>query len=454
MEVKTYTHFWLLLIITFVWCLVNYPIMGSLWTYSFDDGTYSHAYVIPFIVTYLFYILEQEKKVSFRKELSLLWLVGAVLAGTFVILSTWSQISLVYWAASLISLVALVFCVFRYNFSTLFPFVFLVFIFPFWGALAAPLQSLSVFVVTKLMSFTSIPVYVENEFVTIPAGVFEIAEGCSGLRYVIVSASISSLYIFLYLNTFRASLMYALFALVGALITNWIRIVALIVIGHETNMQSSLMTDHNNFGWYLYVPVVVLQFFLGRKLEDWESEKLDGNKKIESSSKVQLNPKVITFTVLIGGVFSSSTAVFTSTHTTPDFCNSSEAAILPEVYNADSICTAESEGFITATYYFYGKALDNKASYYLNSPLPPGFIELSKSKTDSWNMLQVKNNVGEKFIIGYRYGTDFGNYLSLLSLKKARLLNSLNANSSSNIQWRLSRCNQVCTDRDFQRAVF
>lgn len=452
MELKVHSRFWILLAITVVWSVVNYPIMGSLWTYSFDDGTYSHAYLVPFIVIYLFYILEQENRVSYRDKLSITWSMLAVAIGFGLVLATWSQISLLYWAASLLALFVLVFCIFRFNISTFFPFAFLVFIFPFWGALASPLQSLSVYVVSALMSLTSIPVYVENEFVTIPAGVFEIAEGCSGLRYVIVSAAISSLYVFLYLKTMRSALIFTTVALVGALVTNWLRIVALIVIGHETEMQSSLMTDHNNFGWYIYVPVAIFQFYIGRKLEDRESDILEINEKVIKPHSSLLPLKNVVATAIIGVILSSSVAMSSAQHNSQDTCASQPLPILPEIHNAELVCTDKLNDVASANFYFYGTSFDSKASYYLNSPLPSGFTALHVTNNENWNLLEAKNNKGERFVVAYRYGTDFGHYLSPLSLKKARLLNAFSANTSSNIQWKLTRCKNTCNKMDVERV--
>ena len=46
-----------IILITVLVALFNAPIMATLWRYSLDDGTYSHAYLIPFIVLYLYYTL-------------------------------------------------------------------------------------------------------------------------------------------------------------------------------------------------------------------------------------------------------------------------------------------------------------------------------------------------------------------------------------------------------------
>lgn len=453
MEFKVNKHFWVLISITVLWCISNYPIMESLWTYSFDDGTYSHAYLIPFILVYLFYILEQEGRVKFRTKPSKFWSSLSVIIGLGLLIATRSQISLLYWAVSLVMLSSIVFCIFRYNISTLFPFAFLIFIFPFWGALAAPLQSLSVYIVTLIMGLTNIPVYVENEFVTIPAGIFEIAEGCSGLRYVIVSAAISSLYIFLYLKTIRSALIFSAVALIGALVTNWLRIAALIVIGHETEMQSSLMTDHNNFGWYIYIPVAVFQFYVGRKLEDREQNHLVSKRDSRCGVKNNLSLKATAISGIVCILFSSGFSSVLSYQVPNESCEPSKTTITPVLYNVAQVCSSVRGGSEISTYEFDGTDLESKASFYLNSPIPKGFQIISKFEHDLWNVYEIRNAKMERFMLAYRYGTPVGNYKSLMALKKARLKSAFYGNSSSSIQWMLLPCEDSCDFQGLERSL-
>ena len=185
--------------IHFIFVLINYPLIETLWRHSFDDGTYSHAYFIPFITAYLFYVVDQSGKLELRRQFSLPWLVITMMAGILLFSATNAQISIGYWLSYLALIISITFCFFKFHWQVLFPNVFLIFIIPLWNALTIPLQSLSVVVVSFIMSLTGIPILVEPPLIHIPVGTFEIAYGCSGLRYVIVSAAISSLYIFLYI---------------------------------------------------------------------------------------------------------------------------------------------------------------------------------------------------------------------------------------------------------------
>jgi exosortase len=193
--------------------VINYPVIETLWRYSFDDGTYSHAYLIPFIVAYLFYVVSQRSKLELRQRFSLPWLVIATITSILLFSSTNAQVSIGYWLSYLALIISITFCLFKFHWQVLFPNVFLIFIIPLWGVLTIPLQSLSVVVVGFIMSLTGIPILIEPPLIHIPVGTFEIAYGCSGLRYVIVSTAISSLYIFLYVSNLQKALLFFAFAL-------------------------------------------------------------------------------------------------------------------------------------------------------------------------------------------------------------------------------------------------
>jgi exosortase len=75
---------------------------------------------------------------------------------------------------------------------------------PVWGPINEFLQWSSVKAVNYIMSFTGIPTFVYEEYVEIPAGTFEIADGCSGLRYVIAALALVTFYSVMYLQRARS----------------------------------------------------------------------------------------------------------------------------------------------------------------------------------------------------------------------------------------------------------
>src|SRR5690606_24491846 len=84
------------------------------------------------------------------------------------------------------------------------PVGFLYFAIPFWDYAAYPLQLLTVEVNELVLELIGITAIIEGVFVELPGlGVFEVAHGCSGLRYLVVGLTLTTL--FGYLNYSRWS---------------------------------------------------------------------------------------------------------------------------------------------------------------------------------------------------------------------------------------------------------
>lgn len=138
--------------------------------------------------------------------------------------------------------------VFHYRILLLFP----IFAIPIWGSLNGLLLNGASLVVGELVRLIEMPALIQGNSIYIPYGHILIADGCSGLRYFVIALTLA--YLISYLNGYKEPkllLTLAIAAVLG-LVTNWIRIFVLIVIGYHTRMESSLMEDHELFGWLLF----------------------------------------------------------------------------------------------------------------------------------------------------------------------------------------------------------
>lgn len=127
-----------------------------------------------------------------------------------------------------------------------------IFILPLWDYLNEPLLRLSSIVVGELVRMIRMPALIEGSSIYIPYGVIMIADGCSGIRYFVISLTLG--YLISYLNGYREKgllVVLSIAALLG-LFANWVRIFLLILIGYQTEMQTPLMEDHEMFGWIVF----------------------------------------------------------------------------------------------------------------------------------------------------------------------------------------------------------
>ena len=425
--------------------LLNTPVLITIWENSFDDGTYSHAYLIPFISLFLYYKLSQTGQLLYRRKLSILPILTLGFSAAFFFIMITAQISLGYWAGMLAILLSGVFLLYRASWKVLFPTLFLVFLLPGWGLLTALLQKLAVSSVTFLMSFTGIPTYVERNFVTIPAGVFEIADGCSGLRYLIVSLAISSLFNFLYIKNIRKALLFFTVAILGALITNWIRITALILIGEYTNMQSSLMSDHNTFGWYLYAPFMVILFMWGNKLAD--NDMLSNNAtSIEPKQKESTYPALPSIAVLLLMTIVSSTSL--KTLILPSVNAKAVTTNITPIINSytqveQQLLSQKGTNILTLKYFFNGALTNGKPTAHNNQYIPLGWHKINQEVIGKWMYITIASKNKTALI---RYTFEIGNQQTANSgaFKKQRILAAMKGNSVTYLYWQYAECSNIC----------
>lgn len=375
--------------------LLNIPIIKSLWQYSFDDGTYSHAYLIPFIVAYLFYVINKNAELKYRETISFPALTLLIVSAYILFITSTAQISLLYWLAILFLLCATIIFVYNANIKIVTATLYLIFLFPVWGVLTVPLQSISISAVNTIMGLTTIPVFVEEEFVQIPSGVFEIAGGCSGLRYLLTSLAISTLFSFLYFRAVKNTVLFISVAILGALLTNWLRISALIIIGHQTEMTSDLMTDHNMFGWYLYIPFIFLLFKFGGYLANKESNQpISTVSSTDSATEAQTSMPswplaLILFTVLL----LSSTSLHMSATAAPKI-KLINILIQPTIYNPATVEIISNSSTKTQLIYNFNKNdLESKPTFFENNFIPKNWLVVSKEINDKDQIIKIQDGL-------------------------------------------------------------
>lgn len=126
-----------------------------------------------------------------------------------------------------------------------------------WGSLNSALLWAASGVVGSAVGWMSIPTLIDGNSITLPHGIMLIADGCSGLRYFIVALALGWI---LGINNqygLKAIIVTMFAAAVLALLMNWLRIYLLILVGYYSEMQHSLVQDHELFGWILFGMMVL-----------------------------------------------------------------------------------------------------------------------------------------------------------------------------------------------------
>ncbi len=144
-----------------------------------------------------------------------------------------------------------------------FPMFFLFFAVPMGEGLIAPMMEFTATSTVWMIQMTGIPVYREGLFFTLPSGNWSVVEACSGVRYIIASVTVGTLYAYL---TYRSWTRRVLFVLVSAIVpvfANTVRAYIIVMLGHMSNMTIATGADHLIYGWVFFGLVIFVLFWLG-----------------------------------------------------------------------------------------------------------------------------------------------------------------------------------------------
>lgn len=235
--------------------------------------SYSHGYLLVAIAIFL--IWQVRGQLAGRWRPSAWFALPLLLGATFFWFAGFAtQLTLAQQVAlpAILWLVAVVALGWAASLWLLLPALLLYFGIPVWDFLVEPLQRLTVLVTQVWLAWFEIPAYVRGFYIEVPTGSFEVAGGCSGLNYVLVASVIGLLHSYLNLSGWRRAAGVGL-ALALALLSNWIRVFALVLIGYYTRMESELIEDHDGFGWVIFACALVVYFLLSRWLLEKGSAK-------------------------------------------------------------------------------------------------------------------------------------------------------------------------------------
>jgi len=147
------------------------------------------------------------------------------------------------------------------------PIMLLVFAVPVWDDLSPLLQYITVFFNDLLLRLAGIEATIKEFYIILEVGTFLVENGCSGVRYLMVALFLGTFYGQLHYRTLTPTILLVLAAGLLSMLSNWIRVFGIIVAGHYTNMETSLVSDHELFGWIIFIIFTLVPlFFISGKL--------------------------------------------------------------------------------------------------------------------------------------------------------------------------------------------
>ena len=237
--------------------------MAQIWWRS---ETYAHGIIVPPIALWLIWrdwqrpaALSPRATLGFAVPLAgfvLIWLLGDLTAVNA--LTQFAVIGLIVFA--IMGLVG------RPISKVLaFPLLFLFFAVPVGDFLLPRLMEWTADFTVQALRLTGIPVFREGQNFVIPSGHWSVVEACSGVRYLIASLTVGTLYAYLTYTSLKRRLIFILVALLVPILANWLRAYMIVMLGHFSGNKLATGVDHLIYGWVFFGVVIVIMFAIGTR---------------------------------------------------------------------------------------------------------------------------------------------------------------------------------------------
>jgi exosortase A len=152
--------------------------------------------------------------------------------------------------------------------GVLFPLFYLVFLVPFGEEFVAPLQTLTAKLSMAFLGLAGIPAHIEGVFIQTPFGLFEVAEACSGVKFLIAMVAYGALVANVCFRSWPRRLAFMAVSVIVPIIANGIRAYGIIHISYLTSTEFAVGVDHVIWGWMFFALVMGLVMLIGWRFFD------------------------------------------------------------------------------------------------------------------------------------------------------------------------------------------
>lgn len=152
--------------------------------------------------------------------------------------------------------------------ALLFPISYMAFLVPFGDFLEGPLQTITVAMVMPLLHLFGVPASVDGVLITTSNGYFEVAEACSGSKFVIAMVAFGALVANVCYVSWTRRVAFLAMAVLVPVIANGLRAFGTIYAAWWTSVEAATGMDHIVYGWFFFAAVMAAVLAIGWKWFD------------------------------------------------------------------------------------------------------------------------------------------------------------------------------------------
>ena len=270
-----------------------------------DSSTYNHVLLVPAILVWLVGLRAPEvAKLAPRA-----WWPGLVLlaaALTVWLLGEASGLNLAAQLGTVLALQAALLALLgpRVAAALLFPLGYMLFLVPFGDELVPSLQLITAELTIALTRWSGVPAEIEGVFIDTPAGLFEVAEACSGVKFLIAMVALGALAAHLCFRSPWRRAGFMAVAVILPILANGVRAWGTIYIAQSQGVEFAAGFDHIFYGWVFFALVMAAVLGLGWRFFDRAPDELpvDAERIAASPLLARLARPHLTAGVALAGV--------------------------------------------------------------------------------------------------------------------------------------------------------
>ncbi|HEX7077305.1 MAG TPA: exosortase A [Candidatus Eisenbacteria bacterium] len=147
--------------------------------------------------------------------------------------------------------------------AILFPVAFLFFAVPAGEILVPPLMDFTGRFAVVALRWSGVPVAMEGNVLRVPNATWQVAEACSGFRYLMASVMVGTLYAYLMYRSARRRAAFVAASILMPIPANGVRAYLIVLIGYLSDMKLAVGIDHYLYGWVLFTIGIAALFWIG-----------------------------------------------------------------------------------------------------------------------------------------------------------------------------------------------
>lgn len=234
-----------------------------------NSSTYNHILLVPFIVGWLVWMRAGELA---RLEPRAWWPGLLLVAGALFlwVLGAISGLNIARQAGAVVALQASAITLLgpRVSAGLVFPLGYMLFLVPFGDELVPALQTITAKLTIGLTHLSGISAEIDGVFIDTPAGLFEVAEECSGVKFLIAMVALGTLVAHVCFERWARRIAFLAGAIILPILANGVRAWGTIFIAQYQGIEFAKGFDHIFYGWVFFAIVMAALLAMGWKFFD------------------------------------------------------------------------------------------------------------------------------------------------------------------------------------------